>query len=209
MAWAGVTHHWDARYSVSVDRAKATAKADRYITTIEELNPDLPQLFTLKSYSAFLRGDHEKALSWGCEAVSRASSDSRAQGFLGMFQIYAGDMHGALVSFTHAMRHSPHPEDYLHYYLAMIHMWLGNLDKALEHALESERREPGEPYCAAVVAAVRGFRGEERQAAETVMRLLEATPSFSLRNIRHSEMYRDPSYLEQLCDVLRKAGLPD
>jgi TolB-like protein len=209
MAWLGVTHHWDARYSLSVDRAQALAKAEQCIASIETLNPDLPQLFTLRSYSAYLRRDHDGAVNWGREAVRRAPGDSRAQGFLGMFQIYAGDMQGALVSFTHAMRHSPYPEDYLHYYLALVHIWLGNLDKALEHALEAERREPGEPYSAAFVAAARGFRGEDRHAKEAVGRLLEATPSFSLRNIRHSELYRDASYLERFCDVLRKAGLPD
>ena len=75
--------------------------------------------------------------------------------------------------------------------------------------LEAARREPGEPYCAAMVAVAQGLRGEDRLAEDAIARLLEATPSFSLRNIRHSEMYRDPAYLERFCAVLQKAGLPD
>jgi TolB-like protein len=209
LAWLAVTHHWDGRYSLSVERTGAIARADSCIAAIEALDPGLPKLCTLKSYSSFLRGDHEGALHWGRESVSRAPGDSRAQGFLAMFQIYAGDMHDALVSLTHAVRHSPYPDDYLHYYLGLVHIWLGNLDRALEHAIEVERREPGEPYCATLVAAARSLRGEDLLAQDAIGKVLETTPSFSLRNIRHSEMYRDPAYLERYCDVLRKAGLPD
>ena len=209
IAWLAVTHHWDARYSLSVERAGAVARADQCIAAIEALNPDLPQLLTLKSYSSFLRGDHEEALRWGAEAVSRAPADSRTHGFLGIFQTYAGQMQEALASLTQAIRQSPYPEDYHHYFIALVHIWLGNLDKALDHAQEAARREPGEPYCAAMVAVAQGLRGEDRLAEDAIARLLEATPSFSLRNIRHSEMYRDPAYLERFCAVLQKAGLPD
>ncbi len=209
LAWLAVTHHWDGRYSLGVDRQGAIERADRCIAAIETLNPDLPKLFTLKSYSSFLRGDHDEALRWGGEAVRRAPGDSRAHGFLGIFQVYAGKMEDALASLTEAVRQSPYPEDYQHYFLAMVHSWLGHLDKALEHGLEAERREPGEPYCAAMVAVVRSLRGEDRLAEEAVRRLREATPAFSLRNIRHSEMYRDPAHLDRFCDLLRKAGLPD
>jgi tetratricopeptide (TPR) repeat protein len=126
-----------------------------------------------------------------------------------MFQIYAGDVRGALASFLHAKRHSPHPEVYLFYYLGLIHMWLGEHDLALEYARETLRQEPDEPYSAALVAAILGFRGETSKATEAISKLLKATPSFSLRNIRHSELYRDGTYLERLMTVLRAAGLPD
>jgi hypothetical protein len=70
-------------------------------------------------------------------------------------------------------------------------------------------REPGEPYSAALTAAAHSVRGEADKAAAAVARLLDATPSFSLRNIRHSELYRDPERLERYCGWLRKAGLPE
>lgn len=208
MVWLTITHHWDARYGLGLDRAASAAKADECIAAIAAINPDLHQIHLLKSYSAFLRLDYDGAVRLGVESVQRAPGDTRTHGFLGMVQIYAGDMPGALESFTHAMRLCPHPDVYIHYYLAIIHIWLGNPDKALAHSLENERREPGEPYSLAVLAAVRVFRGEPAEAAAAVRKLLDATPSFSLRNIRHSELYRDPALLDRFCGLLAKAGLP-
>jgi hypothetical protein len=207
MAWLGVTHYWDARYSIAVDRKEAIAKADRYVSLIEGIDPDLSQLCTLKSCVAFVRGRHDEALRWGAVAAERSPSDSRAHGFLGMFQIYAGQLQAALASFKLSIRHCPHPEDYLYYYPAIIHMWLGQFDRALEYALENQRLEGDEPFSAAYLAAVYGFSGEKQKAADVVRKLIEATPTFGLRNIRHSELYRDTTRLDRLIDVLRTAGL--
>ena len=207
MAWLGITHYWDARYSISVDRIEAIAKADRYVSLIEAIDPGLGQLCTLKSCVAFVRGRHDDALHWGAVAADRSPSDSRAHGFLGMFQIYANQLQAASASFRLAMRHCPYPEVYLYYYPAIIHMWLGQFDKALEYALENQRLEGDEPYSAAYLAAVYGFRGEKQKAADVVRKLIEATPTFGLRNIRHSELYKDTARLDQLIDALRTAGL--
>lgn len=209
VAWLGITHLWDARYSVSVSRPEALAKADRCIAAIEALNPELPQLLALKAYTAMIRGDHSGAVRWGEAAVARAPGDSRAQGFLGIKKVYGGDMQGALVSLTHAMRHSPLPDIYHQYYLAIVHMWLGNLDKALDNAVAGEKLVPGEPCTLAYLAAIHVLRGEEVRAKAAIQRLREATPSYGLRNIRHSELYRDPQYLDRLTELLRAAGLPD
>ena len=208
MALLGITHYWDARYSISVDRAEAIAKADRYAAQIEAIDPGLGHLCTQKSSIAFVRGQHDEALRWGAMAAERSPGDTRAHGFLGMFQIYAGQLPAALASFKLAMRHCPYPEVYLFYYPGIIHMWLGEYDKALDYVLENQRLEGDEPYSAAYVAAVHGLRGEEHKAAEIVRKLLEATPSFGLRNIRHSELYKDTTRLDRLIDVLQKAGLP-
>ncbi len=157
MAWIGVSHYWDARYSLSVDRVTAIGKAERCAAAIEALDPSMGKLYTLRSSIAFVRGEYEAALHWGRQAVNSSPADSRSHGFLGMFQIYAGQTKEALASFKHAMRHSPQPDDYLIYYLGIIHMWLGQYDKALEHALENQRRERDEPYSMPMWRPFTGF----------------------------------------------------
>lgn len=209
MAWLGVTHYWDARYSISVDREGAIARLEDCAAAIEALDPGLSQLFMLKSCAAFLRRQHDEALRWGEAATLRAPGDSRAHGFLGMFQIYAGDIDGALVSIKQAMHRSPKPEVYLHYYLGIIHMWRGEYGRALDQALENQRQRDRGPYAASLVAAVRWLRGEQAEARAAIAGLREATPSFGLRNLRHSELYRDEAYLTRLATMLTAAGLPD
>lgn len=208
MALLGITHYWDARYSLSVDRPAAIGKAEYYARRIEAIDPGLGQLYTLKSAIAFVHGKHDEAVKWSAMAVERSPSDSLAHGFLGMFQIYDGQLPAALAAMKLAIRHCPYPDAYLYYYPAIIHMWLGQLDKALDYALENVRLEGDEPHSAAYLAAIHGLRGEHLEAERAVRKLLEATPAFGLRNIRYSELYRDGTYLERLLGVLRKAGLP-
>jgi TolB-like protein len=209
LAWLGITHYWDARYSLTVDREGAIDRLQHCTDAMEALNPGLSQLFMLKSCAAFLKRHYDDALGWGREATLRAPGDSRAHGFLGMFQIYAGDIDGALVSVTQAMQRSPRPEVYLHYYLGMIQMWRGELGKALEHALDNQRQRDPSPYAASLIAAIRGLRGEQAEARAAVAALREATPSFGIRNIRHSELYRDEGHLTRLATILAAVGLPD
>lgn len=209
MAFLGITHYWDARYSISVDRTEALRKAELYAARIAEIDPDLGQLFTLRSAISFVKHAHAEAVSWGTEAVKRSPSDSRAHGFLGMFLVYDGQLQSALSAIKLGIRHCPFPESYLPYYQAIIYMWLGQLDRALDLALNNRKLEPAEPYAAAYLAAVHGLRGDSRAAAQAVAALREATPSFGIRNIRHSELYRDPARLARIVEVLAAAGLEE
>jgi len=208
LAWLGVTHYWDARYSLSIEREGAIARLQHCADAMEAIDPGLSQLFMLRSCVAFLRRQHDEALRWGEEATARAPGDSRAHGFLGMFQIYAGDIDGALVSVTQAMQRSPRPEVYLHYYLGLIHMWRGDFGKALDQARENQRQRDRGPYAASLVAAIRWLRGEQAEARAVIAALREATPSFSLRNLRHSELYRDEGRFDRLAGLLTASGLP-
>ncbi len=209
IGFLGIVHYWEARYIMSIERAYAIAQAQACADKMEAADPSLSQLFTLKSCIAFLHGQHDEAIRLGAMSVSRSPSDSRANGFLGMFQMYAGDLLAAQVSMQLASRHSPIRPTYLYYYPALIHMWLGHHDKALELALENSRLQLSEAYTQACLAAVHMFRGETGDAKRAVASLLDTTPAFSCANIRYSELYRDPSQLDRLVAALRAAGLPD
>lgn len=209
IGFLGIVHYWEARYIMSIERAHAIAQAQACADKMEAADPSLSQLFTLKSCIAFLQGQHDEAIRLGAVSVSRSPSDSRANGFLGMFQMYAGELLDAQVSMQLASRHSPIRQTYLYYYPALIHMWLGHHDKALELALENSRLQLNEGYTQACLAAVHMFRGETGDARRAVSSLLDTTPQFSCANIRYSELYRDPSQRDRLVAALRAAGLPD
>lgn len=207
LALLGISHYWDARYSIDVSRPAALAKAEECASRLERLAPELPQLFTLKSTIALLHRNFDDAVKWGSLAAQRAPGDSRAHGFLGMMQIYDGQMEQALISIKLAMRHSPYPSVYLYYYQAIIYLWMGQSDRALHFAEENQWLEKDEPYSTAYLAAIFAKRGEVRKAHETVARLREINPGFGLRNIRHSELYREDDRLQQLVSALAEAGL--
>jgi TolB-like protein len=208
LALLGVVHYWDARYTPSLDRSQALAAAEDCAARLEMLDPQLGQLRTLKSCIAFIRGHHGEAVRFGVEAAALSPGDSRAHGFLGMFQIYDGQLQAAYASLTQAIRHAPVPEPYLYYYPAIAHMWLGNLDRALGYAEENRRLEGDEPLSAAYLAAIRIFRGEMEEARRIVQTMREATPEFGIADIVYSELYREKSHLERLVSALRQAGLP-
>lgn len=207
-ALLGITYYWDARYSVSISRPEALARAEKIAAHLQKVAPDLPQLCTLNATIALLHRNHAEAVMWGIRATQRSPVDSRAHGFLGMMQLYDGRLEEALASMKLAMRHSPYPEVYLYYYQAVIHLWMGQLDKALHLAVENEWLEYDEAYSSAYLAAVYGMRGEHEKAQQTVTRLRELNPGFGLRNIRHSEIYREEQRLQQLVNLLAEAGLP-
>jgi TolB-like protein/tetratricopeptide (TPR) repeat protein len=208
LALLGITYYWDARYSVGLSRADALARAEDVVARLRKLAPDLPQLYTLNATIALVQRRHEDAVMWSTRAAQRSPTDGRAQGFLGMMQLYDGRLEEALTSIKLAFRHSPYPEAYLYYYLAIIHLWMGQLDKALQNAIENDKIENGEPHSTAYLAAVFAMRGERVEARQTVVRLRELNPGFSLRNIRHSELYREEDRLQRLIGVLAEAGLP-
>ena len=205
----GLTYYWDARFSISVDKALSLSLAERQAGKILKLNPEMGAAYVLKSLIAFMRDQHDEAIRFCGRAVNLAPSDYKPLGFLGQFYLYAGEAEKAAMTLKTAMRLNPHRESWLTYYVTLANLWTGNFAAALESAELYLQQEPDEPYGLMYLAVVCGFLEQNGRAKETVAQLKERFPAFGIKNVILSERYKEQEKLDRIVTILRTAGLPE
>jgi TolB-like protein/two-component SAPR family response regulator len=209
VALLGLSHYWDARYDVSGNKSESVRLAETYVEKILALNPEMSSAFTLRAAIAYTCDQFDEAVRLAERAVELAPSDSVALGFLGMYHLHAGNADKASIAIKAARRHNPQAENWLFYYDCIIELWRGNFDTALDSAKLYLSQEPDEPYCNAYIAVIYGFQGQMDSAARTVALIRKKAPAFSIKNIVHSQRYKDREKLDRIVNVLRDAGLPE
>ena len=209
IAQLGLTYYWDARFSLSMDRAFSLSQAEHQAEKILKLNPEMGAAYMLRGVTALMRGQHDEAIRLCKKAVDLAPSDFRALGFLGQFYLYVGEAERAAMTLKTAMRLNPYRESWLTYYVTLANLWMGNFAAALESAELYLQQEPDEPYGLMYLAVVYGFQEQNGKAAATVALLKEKFPAFSMKNVLLSEHYKDREKLDRIVSILRTAGLPE
>jgi TolB-like protein/two-component SAPR family response regulator/Tfp pilus assembly protein PilF len=209
IALLGLTYYWDARFSVSMDKAHSLSLAEHQAEKILKINPGMGASYLLRGTIAMLRGQHDEAVVLCKKAVELAPSDFRALGFLGQFYMYVGEAEKAAMTLKTAMRLNPHRESWLTYYVTLANLWMGNFATALESAELYLQQEPDEPYGLMYLAVVHGFQGQNGKAAATVALLKEKFPAFGIKNVLLSEHYKDREKLDRIVNILRAAGLSE
>ena len=209
IALLGTTYYWDARFSLSVDKALSLSLAEVQAGKILKLNPELGATYTLRGMIAFLRDQHDEAIRLSKRAVDLAPSDFRAVTYLGQCYMFAGEPEKAAITLKTAVRLKPYRESWVTYYLTLSHLWMGNLAAALESAERYLQQEPDEPYGFMYLAVVYGFQEQDGKAAATVAQLKEKFPAFGIKNVILSERYKEREKLDRIVNVLRAAGLPE
>ncbi len=209
MAMLGISHYWDARYSVSADKDNSLRLAEACAEKILALNPEMAAAYTLRGAIAYTRDRYDEAITLCERAVELAPSDSLALGFLGQFYLYAGNSGKAAIAIKAAMRHSPLTEHWMVYYDIIADLWIGNFISALDSAKMLLQREPDEPYGYAYLAVIYGFQGEKDAAARTIALLKEKAPAFTIKDIILSQRYKEREKLDRIVKILRAAGLSE
>ncbi len=209
IAFVGITHYWDARFTPSIDKSLSLKLAEQQAEKICQMAPEMGAVYILRGLTAFIRGQHDEAINLCKKAVELAPSDYHALGFLGQFYLYAGEADKTAVTIKTAMRLNPRQVSWLTYYFTLAHLWMGNLAAALESAELYLQQEPDEPYGLMYLAVVHGFRKESDKAAATVKQLKERFPAFGIKNVILSEPYKERARLEQIVSILKAAGLPE
>jgi TolB-like protein/two-component SAPR family response regulator len=209
IAMLGLTYYWDARFSVSMDKAQSLSLAGQQAEKILKINPGMGAAYLLRGTVSILRGQHDEAVELCKKAVGLAPSDFRALGFLGQFYMYVGEAEKAAMTLKTAMRLNPHRESWLTYYVTLANLWMGNFVAALESAELYLQQEPDEPYGLMYLAVVYGFLEQNGKAKAIVAQLKERFPAFGIKNVILSEHYKDRKRLDRVVNILRIAGLPE
>ena len=193
MAMLGISHYWDARYSVTVDQPRSLELAERMAEKVSAIDPDLTLAHVLKGAIALTRDRHDEALVHGKRASDLAPGDSWALGWLGVFNVHAGNLREADAALRLALRLSPIHDAWLIYYSMLAYLWAGDFSAAFSLLDVYQQQEPDEPYGFAYRAILHGLQNQWDEAKQAIVQLHQKAPSFSLANIRSSERYRDRS----------------
>jgi TolB-like protein/two-component SAPR family response regulator/lipoprotein NlpI len=207
MALLGLTHWWDARFNVSVDKEHSLRLAESEVEKILRLNPEMGGAYMLRGGIALLRDQHDEAIRFCERAVDLAPSDSHTVAFLGIVYRFAGESEKAATVLKAAMRLSPHYPAWYTYHFATANLWMGNFVAAQEAAETYMRREPDEPYAYMNLATVYGFQGREADASATVAQLRDKFPAFGIKNVILAERYKERDKLDRIVNVLKRAGM--
>ena len=206
----GLTHWWEARYVLDVDVEDALGRAEEVIDRLLSLGSGESGAHYLTGYVAFIRRQFDVAIAELKRAVSLSPSDSWVIAVLGQVYLFAGQPEKAMEAIKDAMRLSPYYPDWYPYNLALAYAWAGEREgEAIELAEAYARRLPTDPYGYTNLAIVQAFFGHEIQAAVTIRSLRAGYPGFSAKNLRRSELYKDPENLDRVLMALSKAGLPE
>ena len=206
-ALLGITHYWDARFSISMDASPSLLLAESEVAKIFAIDPESSTAHVLNGAVAFMRDQHADAIRHGEAAVQRSPGDSRALAFLGMFLLFNGEPAKAYPILLSTMRTSPKLDSWYRYYLTLSHLWMGELAAARESADSYVYQEPIEPYGYMYLAAICEFQEHQDQAAAAISSLKTFAPVFGSRNIIRSERYREPEKLERVIAAVGRAGL--
>ena len=146
IAQLGISHYWDARYSVSLDRDKSQALAEEQVARIMALAPESAAAYQLRAFIAFLRGHFDETIALCSKAAALAPSDCRILGYLGLLHVYGGSPLEGDTLLKLATRLSPHPDPWIIYFSAVTQIWLGKFEEAIQLAQHYVKLDPDEPY---------------------------------------------------------------
>jgi DNA-binding SARP family transcriptional activator len=203
----GICYYWRARFILTADFEESLAAARRQAAIVDRLDPDLPAAHTLRAFLALVDRQYDDAIAHAARATRLWPTDARAHTILGVVQLYGGDVRESAIALREAMRLSPYPESAVYYLLAIGDLWQGRLDSAEDNARRHNQLQLHDPHGLAYEAVIQNSLGRDAEAGRTMEILASAVPSFGLRHLRRSEVYRDSARLEVLTSTLKSLGL--
>ena len=203
------TFWWEARFDKSADKEACLQIAEQYVQKALGIDPNLSFAYMMSGGIAFLRDQHDEAIRLCQKAVDLSPSDAWVWGFLGMICVFGGESERAVAALKTAMRLSPHHPSWYGYQFTLANLWAGDLPAAESAALSYRQREPDDPYAYTNLATVYAFQQREQDAATLISELKQRFPAFRTGNIILSKRYKAQEKLNQVVDLLRRAGLPD
>jgi TolB-like protein len=202
------THWLDVRFRYTSDPSESLQLAKTTIRRAEDLIGETGAVLFVKGHIALIERRHNESLEFHRRAAQLAPSDAYCAAALGMTQVYVGDFQGALASLKSSLRLSPYGINWVTYYLAFAHLWLGDFDQARSDAALYLAREPQEPFAYILLAIAEAAAGRLDAARAQIATLLARHPEMTCDDFAHAQYYREPERLPRLLAWLKDAGLP-
>jgi TolB-like protein len=209
--WFAVSQNW-------IDRSDpAVADMVQLAQTALALDPDDPEVLALAGgIMALPGGDLSGGIALSEKAVSLNPNNAQALRQLGQQYAYAGDKQSAISCLDRAFRLNPVSQTAIfHTGYVLAHFVAGEYEAAVEWSAKALRRTPNSAPVLRYRAASLGLLGRLEEGRETVRRLLELVPNFTIaRARRHIEfdmnnVFKTPGVADSFYHGLRRSGVPE
>jgi len=186
----------------------------RTALTLDGEDPEV--LIMVSSVTALPGGDFNGGIAMVNKAIALNPNSAAAFRAAGGLYARAGDATRAFASFDQAERLDPFdsgPTGYSGHIVA--HFVTGAYDAALECCDKSLRDRPRSAAPLRYRAACLGLLGRLEEARQTVQRLREVVPDFTIARARHhvefdmNNLFGTPADREAFYEGLRRAGVPE
>lgn len=212
-AWAylilSATHLLDIMYGSSESPHQSLQTAEELVQkaiSLSGVNADA---------SAFLgriyltKRKYDKAIAEGKRAVEMAPNSAFVHAALGFSLKNAGRPEEAISVYKKAIRLSPISDSWYLSDLGHSYGMLNRYEEAISAFKKAISQSPESPYYHSYLAANYILTGREKEARAEIEKALEIDPKLSSEAFRKGELYKDPDYLNNLINAMRKAGLPE
>jgi adenylate cyclase len=210
MAW---THYYDAKQGSSESREKSIKKAKVLAQKAQELDDSYPDIHILMGFIHLYQRQFQKALSAGRKAIALGPNNAEAHVIMAHILRFTGRFEEATAVIQKALRLQPYYPSFYLTELAMCYYYTGRYKEAVEMAKEylnmAESRGDLELlYFGHAILAMNYIRlGRDEDANLAATQVLHYFPDYSLEWDKNASFYKDPIYLQQQHDDLRKAGI--
>jgi len=161
------------------------------------------------SYGLSVAGDYPGALQAAQRAAELNPNDPDSLMALAKAQVRFGNYDEAVANAERARRLHPMAPEYYTYVHGQALYAAGRLEEAESVLRECLIRAPADPNCLLISAAAQSAGGDLKAAQETMLRLLEADPTFSLASERSYRRFGDSPLMERFLAQLASAKAPE
>jgi adenylate cyclase len=173
-----------------------------------QMNSSLALPHAILGQTYLLKRQFDEAVSEGELAVKLCPSCADNIAWLGMTLRSVGRPEEAIQYIEKAIRLSPLASGHVYVHLGLAHFFAGQYQKAFDALKTAHNERPKFMPALLGLAAVCAVIGEEEQADNTVRKILELHPKFSLNSFAKTLPYKRQADKELLINALSKAGLP-
>lgn len=173
------------------------------------LDPNLAAGYQALSFGLAVAGDFAAAMRAAERAVELNSNDPDSLMALAKAQVRFGDYDEAVRNAERARRLHPLAPEYYIYVHGQALYAAGRLEEAETVLQECLMRAPREADCLLIRAAAQSASGSIDDARNTMARLTEAAPKFSLSGERAYRRFGDSPLMQRFLAQLVTAGAPE
>lgn len=150
---------------------------------------------------------YEKAVAEAEKGVALSPNSASSYGYLGSVLRCVGRSEEAIQAYEKALRLNPFPPTKWIYGMGIAYLLTGQCQEAIERCLKAVHLEPKIIMNHAVLTAVLGACGREKDARSQAEKLLKFRPNFSVDHFGKRLPMKSEADRELILNGLRKAGL--
>ena len=209
LAWVPLT---EFSFGWTDDPAGALQQATELAEKALAMDESLPDHYALLSRIHALKGDYDKALALGEQALALNPNHSMNLAIVASNMNRVGEPEKGIGLMKKAMRRSPFYPPWYPVVLIQSYMLLGRYDEMIPLAEKFVTRNSGGVAKNVHTHLIFAYSEMDRieEAKTQIAELLELDPDFSVARAKASHpSYKDQAFWDRYLGVLRQAGLPE